>query len=198
MLCSFHRTESDRRARVAVRVSGTWLRGTLAGAPRVALFVLLAPAAVAQSIRPSQPALVAQDIGRAHVEIAYHRPVARNRLLFGALVPWNRPWSPSADTAARFSTTALIQINGAPLPPGTYSLFAIPDSLSWTFVFSSKYPAHHLAFRDRVEVLRVTSIPRHEAYMETLGFYFPTVDADSADLVLHWGTTVVSMHITAR
>jgi hypothetical protein len=34
--------------------------------------------------------------------------------------------------------------------------------------------------------------------METLGFYFPMVDADSALLHLHWGETVVPLRVRAR
>jgi hypothetical protein len=34
--------------------------------------------------------------------------------------------------------------------------------------------------------------------METLGFYFPLVDADSAVLDVHWGTTVLPIRIRAR
>ena len=31
--------------------------------------------------------------------------------------------------------------------------------------------------------------------METLAFYFPVVDGKKAELVLHWGTTVVPLAI---
>jgi hypothetical protein len=34
--------------------------------------------------------------------------------------------------------------------------------------------------------------------METLGMYFPMVDADSAELVVHWGKTVVPLKILAK
>ena len=32
-------------------------------------------------------------------------------------------------------------------------------------------------------------------YMETLAFYFPVVDGNHAELVLHWGTVVVPLSI---
>jgi hypothetical protein len=40
--------------------------------------------------------------------------------------------------------------------------------------------------------------PQSGDHMETLGFYFPMVDADSAVLALHWGKTVVPLKIRAR
>ena len=74
----------------------------------------------------------------------------------------------------------------------------IPDSSSWTVIFTSK-PAFHLALPAKQdEVLRVRSKPRQSDHMETLGFYFPMVDADSATLVMHWGKTVVPLDIKAR
>lgn len=33
--------------------------------------------------------------------------------------------------------------------------------------------------------------------METLAFYFPVVDSTSAELVMHWGETVIPVHIDA-
>src|SRR6185437_10067319 len=51
-------------------------------------------AACAQSNSKSQLGVVGQSIAGARVEITYRRPVARGRDLFGALVPWGRPWTP--------------------------------------------------------------------------------------------------------
>lgn len=82
--------------------------------------------AVSQAPRASQLATVSQVVANARIEIRYRRPVARGRELFGALVPWGRVWSPSSDTAAVFTTSAPITINGAPLAAGTYSVWTIP------------------------------------------------------------------------
>ncbi len=156
-----------------------------------------AQAASAQVIRPSQRALVSQDIAAARIEIAYHRPVARGRALFGALGPWGKVWTPSADTAALFSVNAPIRIQGATLPAGTYSVFTIPDSTEWTVIFSKAHPLFHKFYPRDQDALRVKASPREGEYMETLAFYFPMVDADSGTLVLHWGHTVVPLRIKA-
>jgi hypothetical protein len=65
-------------------------------------------------------------------------------------------------------------------------------------IFSSAVPVFHLRYREASDVLRVNITPKSGDHMETLGFYFPMVDADSAVLVLHWGKTVVPMRIRAR
>jgi hypothetical protein len=152
----------------------------------------------AQAIPKSQRASVTQSVGPAQLEIIYHRPVARGRELFGSLVAYDRVWSPSADTAAVFSTTRPLTVEGKELATGRYSVWAIPGKDSWTMIFSSAVPVFHLRYREASDVLRVNITPKSGDHMETLGFYFPMVDADSAVLVLHWGKTVVPMRIRAR
>lgn len=164
-----------------------------------ALAILAAPAASgAQSIPRSQPGTVSQMIGKARIEIAYHRPVARGRNLFGGLVPWGRVWSPSSDTAAIFMTSRELNVAGSKLAAGRYSVFAIPARETWTIIFSSAAPVFHLAYPAGKDVLRIRVKPGTGDHMETLAFYFPVVDADSAVLDLHWGTTVVPIPIRAK
>lgn len=170
---------------------------------RLAFLVAVAVASTplsscAQQIRKSQLASVSQMIGTGRIEIVYRRPVAHGRALFGSLIEWGHLWSPSSDSAAVFSTTKNLTIAGGKLPAGKYSLWAIPDKDSWTIVFSSVTPAFHLRYTQGKDVLRVKAKPRAGDHMETLAFYFPMVDADSAELALHWGRTVVPMAIRAH
>jgi hypothetical protein len=152
----------------------------------------------AQTIHRSQLASVSQMIGDARIEIIYRRPVARGRELFGSLVPFGDVWSPSADSAAVFTTSKALEIAGARLPAGRYSLWAIPARDTWTLIFSSVSPVFHLRYPEGKDVLRVHAKPRAADHMETLAFYFPMVDEDSAVLNLHWGKTVVPFAIKAK
>jgi len=165
----------------------------------VALVLTLSGTGIAgaQNTR-SQLGSVSQSIAGTRVEIVYRRPVARGRSLFGVLVPWGRVWTPSADTAARLTTSGPLQVNGSDLPAGTYSLWTIPDSTSWTIVFNSVPEVFHLRYPEGKDVLRVRATPASGEHVETLMFTFPVVDADSARLELHWGTTVVPLMIRAK
>lgn len=150
-----------------------------------------------QSIRKSQLATVSQMIGTARVEIVYRRPVGRGRELFGELVPYGKLWSPSADSATVFRTTKDLQVAGSRLPAGRYSVWAIPDKEIWTVVFSSVTPAFHLRYTGGKDVLRVRVKSHSGDHFESLAYYFPMVDGDSAVLAIHWGRTVVPMTIKA-
>jgi hypothetical protein len=167
------------------------------------LFLVLAIAsascAKAQPPRKSQLATVTQHVGSAKIDIVYRRPVARGRELFGKLVPYGRAWTPSADSAALFSTSTDLEVNGSTLRAGRYAVWMIPDSTNWTVIFSSAQPVFHLRLPQKTdEVLRVSTTSHASDHMETLGFYFPMVDADSAVLNMHWGRTVVPVRIKAR
>jgi hypothetical protein len=151
----------------------------------------------AQTIRKSQLATVSQQIADTHLEILYRRPVARGRTLFGTLVPWGRIWSPSADSAARITVSTDVAINGAKLAAGTYGIWAIPDSTEWTIIFNSDAVAFHLRYPVGRDALRVQARPLKGDHVESLLFSVPMVDADSATLQLHWGTTIVPLVIRA-
>lgn len=163
------------------------------------LIVALASCLGAQPGHKSQLATVSQVVSSARIEIVYRRPVARGRELFGKLVPYGNIWTPSADSAAVFTTTGDIDVAGQRLKAGTYAMWMIPDPQNWTVVFTSAVHVFHLnrpASSD--EVMRVRVQPTSGEHMESLGFYFPMVDADSATLVMHWGKTVVPVSIKAH
>jgi hypothetical protein len=146
----------------------------------------------------SQLGTVSQSVASVKIDIVYRRPVARGRALFGALVPWGRVWTPSADSATKVTISEPIEINGSRLAAGSYSMWAIPDSTSWTIIFNSQAQAFHLRHDEGRDVLHVQAVPTKGDHVETLMFAFPMVDADSARLELRWGTTVVPMLIRAK
>lgn len=146
----------------------------------------------------SQLGTVTQMVGGTRVEITYRRPVARGRELFGALVPYGRVWTPSADTSAQLTLSGPVEINGSRLAAGSYGIWTVPDATSWTVIFSSVPAAFHLRYPQGRDVLRVRATPGTGEHVETLEFAFPVVDADSALLQLRWGTTVVPLKIRAR
>jgi hypothetical protein len=159
--------------------------------------MLGAPALAAQVIRPSQTAQVMQWVGPAKIDITYHRPVARGRELFGKLVPFGKVWSPSADSAAVFTTSKPLTVNGVALAAGSYTIWTIPGEKEWTVMFSTEHPVPHLFYPEGKDALRVQAVARSGDYVETLAIHFPMVDADSAEMVIHWGRTAVPLKIRA-
>jgi hypothetical protein len=150
------------------------------------------------SIPRSQLGSVMQNVAGTEIEIVYRRPVARGRELFGALVPFGRVWTPSADSAARIRLSRDVEVNGQPLAAGSYAIWAIPGADEWTVIFSGVPQVFHLSYPSGRDVLRLPAIPTTGEHVETLTFAVPLADADSAEVQLRWGTTIVPLKIRAR
>jgi DUF2911 family protein len=165
-----------------------------------AILVLgLAPNLSAQGYPPSQRGTVSQMVAFTNIAIAYGRPVARGRALFGSLVPWDSIWHPGADSATRMTISHDILIEGKQLRAGEYSLWLIPrENAPWTLIFSRAAHVFHKPYPgERFEVLRVDVTPEQVSAVESFTIYFPMVLRDEAIMRLHWGTTAVPIHITA-
>lgn len=148
-------------------------------------------------IAKSQGARLEQRVGPVRVTVEYRRPVARGRQLFGGIVPYGKEWNPGADAASTIRFSGDVLVEGQPVPGGSYSIWAIPDPERWTFILSRSANVFHEPYPAGNDALRVSLTPETGPHMETLGFYFPMVDADSAILHLHWGETVVPLRVRA-
>jgi len=146
----------------------------------------------------SQHGSVTQRVGHTDIVISYNRPVARGRELFGSLVHWDRMWHPGADSVSTISFSNDVIIEGKRLAAGRYSLWTIPEEppKPWTVIFNKGLGGWHTNYPgESQDALRVTVASETGQNFETLTYYFPLVDADSAMLRLQWGTTVVPLKI---
>lgn len=146
-------------------------------------------------VRLSQRGSVAQHVADTVITLEYSRPVARGRELFGKLVPWGKIWCPGADNATTIEVSTGIRIDGQDLPAGKYSIWAEPQPERWTVIFNRDHAVWHTRYPEGRDALRLQIATRPGEHMETLAFYFPVVDGRKAELVLHWGKTVVPMAI---
>jgi hypothetical protein len=184
-----------RAARRAAR--GRARAGRLAAA---AAALAVPPAASCERFRPggprkSQPALVMQQMGDTKLTVTYNRPVARGRVLFGGIVPFGRAWDPGADEATTLAVSRDVRFGGQPLSAGTYSVWAIPDSTTWTLILSTASRVPHTPYPEGRDALRVVVAPARAPHMEALAFYFPVADSAHALLALHWGETRVEVPV---
>jgi len=153
----------------------------------------------AQGYPFSQRGSVSQMIAFTEVTVTYGRPVARGRVLFGALVPWDSVWHPGADSATviRFSRDVLLE--GREVKAGEYSLWLIPRERGpWTLILSRAAHVFHTPYPGAGrDALRVELEPETLSHMESLAIYFPKVLRDEGGLRLHWGTLGVTAGVRA-
>jgi hypothetical protein len=158
--------------------------------------LLFATGAAAQTPSASQHGTVSQKINTTVVTIAYDRPVARGRVLFGdsAVVKYGALWTPGANRATIVELSRDSRIEGQSVPKGKYSVWTVPGRDEWTLVLNRKWDTHHAIYPgEKDDVLRVRLKPTVGSSMETLAFYFPLVEAYRAVLHMHWGTLILAI-----
>jgi hypothetical protein len=144
---------------------------------------------------------VDQSVAFTEISIAYGRPVARGRVLFGdsALVKYDTIWHPGADSATRVRFSRDVKVEGHDVEAGEYSVWLIPRATgAWTFILSRAAHVFHQPYPGASsDALRVDVTPERGGHMETLAFYFPVVLRDEAVLRIHWGEMMVPVRIKA-
>ena len=161
--------------------------------------VSLPTAGAAQGYPFSQRGTVTQSVAFTTVRVSYGRPVARGRVLFGQLVPWDSVWHPGADSATRITFSHDVLLEGRPVKAGAYSLWLVPRAdRPWTVILSRAANVFHKPYPGETkDALRLDVTPDSLSHMETLAIYFPVVLRDEAVLRIHWGAHGVAVRMRA-
>lgn len=169
-----------------------------AGLITAASSLLLAGLALAQLKLPrvSQSATLSQTIGLTDLTVTYSRPGVKTRVIWGDLVPYDKPWRTGANEATAFTTTDSIEFGGQALAPGTYSLFTIPTAGEWTVALNSEKDLWGaFQYKPEQDVLRVKVKPTPAEPQEWMSFAFEDLSPTSANLVLRWEQLRVAVPI---
>ena len=149
----------------------------------------------------SQHAVFKQRVGLTDVEVDYSRPNKNGRVIFGALVPFDKPWRTGANQPTKIKTSAPVKFGDKEVPAGEYVLYTIPGANEWTLVLSknlkAQTPADH---KPEDEAARVTAKPLLllAAPAETFTIGFEDLRANSATFYLEWDKTRVPVKLTTN
>jgi len=141
----------------------------------------------------SPGAEVSASAGGAHFEIKYSQPGRRGRKIWGALVPWDKVWRTGANAATEFRTDRDLDMGGARVPAGTYTLWSrfTPHSAELiinreTGIWGTAYDAaHDLAHVPLESEQLAESVERFTIAVEPA--------ANGARLTLTWGNRRLSV-----
>jgi hypothetical protein len=127
-------------------------------------------------------------IGNATFMVDYGRPLARDRVLIGGIIPYDQVWRTGANAATQFSTSAPITLAGMLVPAGMYTLWTVPrqngvelivnkQTGQWGTGYNASYnlaraPMKTETLTTPVEKFTISIIP---------------TDARSGTLVMEWG-----------
>jgi tetratricopeptide (TPR) repeat protein len=146
---------------------------------------------------PSQRAEVSQRIGLTDITIAYHRPLAKDRKVWGGLVPYGKVWRAGANINTTITFSDPVTIEGHALDKGTYGLHMIPNADEWTIIFSKNATSWGSFTYDHAEdALRVTVKPKPADMHNALTYDFDDLQADSAVVEMSWEKVAVPFKVS--
>jgi Protein of unknown function (DUF2911) len=152
-----------------------------------------------KSKRPSPPGTAECTINGKKVEIAYSRPFMKGRKIVGELVPYGKVWRTGANEATTLTTAIDLDIGGAKVPAGTYTLYTLPSEGTWKLIINKQTGQSGTEYNQDQDLARV-DMKKQEIVVPVEQF---TISLDqntnaSADLILEWEKTRVWVTIKAE
>jgi len=147
--------------------------------------------------RGSQRAEISQRIGITDITIDYHRPLAKDRKIWGELVPYGAVWRAGANENTTITFSDPVLIEGKPLDKGTYGLHMIPNADEWTVIFSKNATSWgSFTYNQSEDALRVTVKPTAADMHNALTYDFDQLQPDSAVVELEWEKIAVPFKVS--
>ncbi len=167
----------------------------------ILLLTLCSFGLVAQTEFPSlsPKGSIVQSVGITTISVAYERPIARGRSIFGELVPFEKLWRTGAGNGTKIKFDDDVLINEKKIPTGQYSLFTIPGKKEWTIILNSDEAIYGLEGYDETkDVIRFkTRVNRTDRYYESFTIDIDVLDTN-AELNISWESTRVSFRIITQ
>ena len=144
----------------------------------------------------SPKATIIQAVGLTDVEINYSRPSARERAVFGNLVPFGKVWRTGANENTTISFSDDVVIDGKTLKKGKYALYTIPKIETWEIIFYSttdnwgnpaEWNEANVALRATV---KTETLARN---VETFTIGISGLDNNFAFLEMYWENSYVAL-----
>lgn len=158
--------------------------------------------------RPSPYDSTSIRIGGQEAKLCYNRPAARDRVVFGNLVPWDMLWRTGANEPTTLHVPFAAEIAGIRVSPGKYSIYTVPSTREWVVVVNASTSQGGLTrdegqfqnqYTDEVRAQEVgrALVPseRMAGHVEQLTVRGEPRGADAADLVLEWESTRVRIPV---
>jgi hypothetical protein len=171
----------------------------------VSLVVLIAAMAIAQqppqdkSKRPSPPGTAEVTLKNKKITIDYSRPSLKGRKVGQELAPYGKVWRTGANEATALNTEIDLNIGGAKVPAGKYTLYTLPSEGTWKLIINKQTGQWGTQYDESQDLARVdmkkTALPQS---VEQFTISFDKKNGNTANLNLDWENIRVSVEIKAE
>ena len=150
--------------------------------------------------RVSPATEITQMVGLTEIKIKYSRPSARDRDIFGELVPFNKIWRTGADNSTKINFSTDVSIGDELIKAGEYSIFSIPDKNKWQIIFYSEtdlwgvprdWSDDKISYSFFVDVKKI----KKDSFIETFLISFENITNNDVDIKIGWENTSVVLNI---
>ncbi len=148
-----------------------------------------------QTPAPSPLAELSQKVGLTDVTIVYSRPSAKDRDVFGTLVPYGNVWRTGANAATTIEFSDNVVVMGKELKAGKYSLYSTPNKDKWTIYLNSNWRKWGQTEADEGETLVSFEVASYSVKPAVESFTIGIDDLrnNDASIVISWATTAVKI-----
>ena len=158
-----------------------------------------APEALAERMSPLDS--VAITLGDSQAKLCYGRPSARGRTMVGGEDHLGQPWRMGANEPTTLHLPFAARLGSIDLPPGQYSLYAIPAETEWTVIVNTNTNRWGIPISAEVRSSDLGSVkvtPKESSnYVETMTFSFQGSDL-SGLITFAWERKTFDLAISRR
>jgi len=95
------------------------------------------------------------NINGKMISINYGKPSMLGRKIFGAFVPYYKIWRTGAGAATVLTTEADIEVDGALVPRGAYSIYTLPAENNWKLIINKQTGQWGTTYMPQLDLARI-------------------------------------------
>jgi len=133
-------------------------------------------------------------INGMRISISYGKPSMLGRKIFGAFVPYYKVWRTGAGAATTLTTEADLELDGAVVPRGVYTLYTLPAEERWKLIINKQTGQWGTTYSPQLDLARIDmKITRLKTAVESLTFRLEKNVNSSGTMKIEWENTSLSV-----
>jgi hypothetical protein len=128
------------------------------------------------------------------IAINYGKPSMLGRKIFGEFVPYFKVWRTGAGAATILTTETDLEVDGAVVPSGAYSLYTLPAEDRWKLIINKQTGQWGTTYMPQLDLARIDlKIKKLKIPVEDCTFKLEKNGAGSGTLRIEWENTSLSV-----
>ena len=142
---------------------------------------------ITDTVKKSIPAFATTNINGRKLQIYYHSPAVRGRIIWGGLVPFDQVWVTGAHKATIFDSPTGFTVGDKKLSAGKYAFFTIPGKDEWIVILNKNWD-QHLAdeYKQSDDAVRITVRPTNASHQERLMYSIDQTGEYKCAIEMRW------------